>query len=156
MGLLDWIAAWPGAVLVRDSGDAYALLNGAHILSLGLLVGSILPLDLRLLGAMRHFPLAIVAPYSQRFAAAGAIAAILTGLWLFSVKPDEYLANDAFQSKMLLLAAALGNVAWQHSSPDFRRAVAGGAVTLPVRLRAAGSALLWLCVLLSGRWIGFL
>lgn len=154
--LLQWIAGWPGAVLVRDWGDAYALLNAAHILSIGLLVGSILPFDLRLVGVFRSVPLPVLAPFLLRFAAIGAVAAILTGLWLFSVKPDEYLGNDAFPSKMLLLAAALANVAWQHRSGDFRNALRTGEIALGVRLRALVSAVLWICVLLAGRWIGFL
>jgi hypothetical protein len=156
MPLIDWIGAWPGAVWLRDSGDAYAFVNGMHILSIGLLIGSILPLDLRLLGFFRTVPLAVISPFLVRFAAVGAVAAILTGLWLFTVNPDEYLANEAFQSKMLLLAAALINVAWQHRSRDFRRAVESGVTALAVRIRAALSALLWPCVLLAGRWIGFL
>ncbi len=32
----------------------------------------------------------------------------------------------------------------------------GGKITLSVRIRAAVSALLWLSVLVAGRWIGFL
>jgi hypothetical protein len=154
--LLEWIAAWPGAVLLRGSGDAYALVNGAHILAIGLLIGSILPLDLRLLGLFRDAPVTVVTPFLLRFAAAGAIAAILTGLTLFSVKPEEYVVNDAFQSKMALLAAALANVFLQHRSGDFKHAIKTGEIALPVRLRAAASALLWVSVLLAGRWIGFL
>jgi len=156
MRLIEWIGAWPGAVFLRDSGTAYLFVNATHILGIGLLLGSILPLDLRLAGLFRSVPLAAVAPLLLRVAATGAATAILTGLWLFSVKPEDYVSNTAFLSKMALLATALGNVFLQHRSHAFRLALQTGEPALPVRIRALVSALLWLCVLLAGRWIGFL
>ncbi|CAN5639102.1 hypothetical protein BH10PSE6_BH10PSE6_12230 [soil metagenome] len=155
MPLVEWIGAWPGAVFLRDSGTAYLLVNAAHILGVGLLVGAILPLDLRLLGFFRHVPLAVLAPFLSRAAAAGAVLAIVTGLWLFSVKPDEYLGNAAFLWKAGLLVLALANVALQHGNRRFAAAVAGGVLQPTVRLVALGSILLWLSVLVAGRWIGF-
>ncbi|HTB35708.1 MAG TPA: DUF2214 domain-containing protein, partial [Reyranella sp.] len=92
MQFLEWIGAWPGAVLLRGSGTAWLLVDAAHILGVGLLVGAIVPLDLRLLGLFRALPLALIAPFLSRAAAAGAALAFATGLWLFSMKPAEYLA----------------------------------------------------------------
>jgi hypothetical protein len=154
--IIEWIAAWPGAILLQGSGTAYLFVNALHILGIGLLVGSILPLDLRLAGCFPKLPLQVIGPFLLRVASVGAATAILTGLWLFSVKPDEYIANAAFLWKMALLAVAAGNILLQHRSRAFRLAMAGGDIALSVRIRAAFSALLWLCVLLAGRWIGFL
>jgi hypothetical protein len=156
MPIIEWIGAWPGAVLLQESGTAYLFVNAAHILGIGLLVGSILPLDLRLLGFFRDVPIAIVVPFLWRVAAVGAVTAILMGMWLFSVRPQEYVSNTAFLVKMALLTAALVNVFLQHRSRDFTLAIEGGDIGLAVRLRAAMSALLWVSVLLAGRWIGFL
>ena len=155
MRLIEWIGAWPGAELLRESGTAYLFVNATHILGIGLLLGSILPLDLRLVGLFRSVPLAAVAPLLLRVGGTGAATAILTGLWLFSVKPEDYVSNPAFLSKMALLATALSNVALQRRSRDFRLALQTGEAALPVRIRALVSAVLWLCVLLAGRWIGF-
>jgi hypothetical protein len=159
MAFIDWIETWPGAVLLQRSGTAYLLVNAAHILGVGLLVGAILPLDLRLLGFFRRVPLSVVGPFLSRAAATGLGLAILTGLWLFTVKPAEYLGNEAFLWKLALLAAALVNIVAQHRSAGFARALRddggdGGAGT-GVRLAAFCSALLWLSVLVAGRWIGF-
>ncbi len=156
MPLVDWIGAWPGAVLLQRSGTAYLLVNALHIVGIGLLVGGILPLDLRLMGFFRGTPLAAIGPFLIRSAATGAAVAIATGLWLFTVKPAEYLTNPAFLWKLGLLAAALANVGLQHRSAHFRRALAGGDLHPGVRLIAAGSATLWLSVLVAGRWIGFI
>lgn len=153
--MVEWLGAWPGALLLQRSGTAYLLVNAAHILGIGLLVGAILPLDLRLAGLLRTVPLAEVGPFLQRTAAAGLTLALATGVWLFTVKPAEYLANPAFAWKMALLAVALGNVVLQHRGSAFATSVAGGPVAARVRLLAGTSAVLWLGTLLAGRWIGF-
>jgi hypothetical protein len=114
------------------------------------LLGAILPLDLRLLGFFRSYPVEVLAPFLLRCAAAGLSLALLAGAWLFSVKPDEYLANAAFRWKLALLALALINVGLQH------RGTKGVLRLSPaVRVRAGFSLCLWVSVLVAGRWIGF-
>ena len=156
MPLLDWIGAWSGAILLQRSGTAYLLVNALHILGVGVLLGGILPLDLRLIGFFRSVPLVAIGPFLSRSAGVGVAVAITTGLWLFTVKPTEYVGNTAFLCKMALLVLALANVALQHRGRHLRTALAGGEIHLSVRLVACCSAVLWLSVLLAGRWIGFL
>ena len=156
MPFVEWLGTWPGAVLLQRSGTAYLFVNAAHIASVGLLIGGILPLDLRLAGVLRGVPLSAIGPFLSRSAAVGVALAIATGLWLFTVKPTEYLANEAFLWKMGLLALALINVVVQHANRHYRRALEGGAVHSSVRVTAICSAMLWLAVLVAGRWIGFL
>ena len=147
--MLEAIGSWPGATWLQRSGTAYLFVNAAHILGIGMLLGAILPLDLRLLGFFRRFPVEIIGPFLVRCAAVGLALAVLAGAWLFSVKPDEYLANAAFRWKLVLLALALINVALQHWSGNFPR------MSPAVRVRAGVSVCLWLAVLVAGRWIGF-
>ncbi|WP_454828412.1 DUF6644 family protein [Pseudoxanthomonas wuyuanensis] len=156
LAVVEWIGQWPGARWLQQSGTAYLLVNAAHILGLGLLLGAILPLDLRLAVGRPQAALSMLAPVAIRTAAVGLALAVLTGAWLFSVNPADYLENNAFRWKLLLLALALVNVAAQHRQwrslglPDATRA-------LPVRVRvlAGTSALLWISTLVAGRWIGF-
>lgn len=155
MTVVDWIADWPGAALLRGSATAYLLVNAAHILGIGLLVGAILPLDLRLAGCFRAVPLAAIGPFLSRAAAFGLASAALTGLWLFTVRPAAYIGNVAFLAKMGLLALALCNVGLQHIGPGYRAALAGGAVSPATRIAAGISAVAWIAVLVAGRWIGF-
>ncbi|CAN7385360.1 DUF6644 family protein [Bosea sp. LjRoot237] len=152
--LVDWLGSWPGAVLLQRSGTAYLLVNAAHILGIGLLLGSILPLDLRLMGILRASALPLIGPVLIRTAACGLALALATGFWLFTVKPGEYLGNSAFLAKLGLLALALANIMLQHRG--LKPVLTGGEIGLRVRLLAALSAALWLCVLIAGRWIGFL
>jgi hypothetical protein len=154
--VLDAIASWPGARWLQGSDTAYVFVNTAHILGLGLLLGAIVPLDLRLAGLWRQVPLPVLVPFLTRAAALGLALAVAMGLWLFSVRPHDYVINPAFQCKAGLLLLALGNIVWQHGSPALARSLHTGTVCTGVRLRAIASMLLWLAVLLAGRWIGFL
>jgi len=131
--VLEAIGGWPGASWLQQSATAYLFVNATHILGIAVLLGAIIPLDLRLLGA-----------------AVGLSLALLTGAWLFSVKPDEYLANPAFRWKLALLALALINVGFQHR--DTRGSL---RLSPAVRVRAGVSLCLWAGVLVAGRWIGF-
>lgn len=140
---------WPGAGWLRQSATAYLFVNAAHILGIAALLGSILPLDLRLLGFFRRYPVEVLGPFLVRCAAAGLGLALLTGAWLFSVKPAEYLENAAFRWKLALLALALVTVGFQHWGAGFLR------MSPATRIRAAFSLCLWLSVLVAGRWIGF-
>jgi len=117
--LLDWLAAWPGAVWLQQSGIAYLFVNATHILGIGLLLGSILPFDLHLIGLNRTGSTAIIGPLLLRIAATGLALALMTGFWLFTVKPREYIENPAFLTKIALLVLALGNLAVQHMGTSF-------------------------------------
>lgn len=155
MELLAALGTWPGAVLLQQNGTIYLFVNATHILGIALLVGAILSLDLRLMGFFPSVPVAGVAPFLSRIAAFGLGLAVLTGAWLFTVRPVEYSGNAAFLWKIGLLLLALVNVAAQHRSAGYALAVTG-VTSLGVRIRAVASAALWLGVLLAGRWIGFL
>ena len=154
-GFLQAISGWPGAALLQEHWVAYLVVTAAHILGIGLLLGAILPLDLLLLRATRGRNLPILGPFLVRAAATGTALAITTGLWLFSVKPVEYAENPAFLFKATLLVLAICNIALQHRGEHFGAALRSGQPSVRVRILAATSAMLWLSVLIAGRWIGF-
>jgi hypothetical protein len=107
--MLDLLAASPIAALLRGSGTAYLLVNATHILGIALLIGSILPLDLRLAGAFPRTPLPAIAPLLRFMALVGLSLAVITGFVLFTANPGEYATNPAFRIKLLLLALAVLN-----------------------------------------------
>lgn len=152
---LQAIASWPGAVFLQEYWIAYLIVNAAHILGIGLLLGAVLPLDLLLLRSTHGRDLPVLGPFLVRAAAAGAALAVATGLWLFSVKPVEYAGNPAFLLKVALLVLAICNIALQHHGERFDIALRSGQPSVRVRTLAAVSAILWLSVLVAGRWIGF-
>ena len=155
MELAAWIEASSLAQALRGSGTLYMVLNAAHILAFGLLLGAILPLDLRMLGVLPGPSLTVIGPFLSRMAGFGLALAMLTGFCLWSVDAVEYLDNPAFRWKLVLLMVGIGNVALLHRL-GWRRVVTTGTVDATTRGLAAISALIWMSVLLAGRWIGFL
>lgn len=160
--VVEWLAgavgaalAWPGGLL-RSSAIAYPLVNAAHILAIGLLLGAIVTLDLRLLGAFRGVPLPHLAAPLTRVAGWGLAAALATGVLLFSVSPGAYLGNLAFQIKLALVLAGTLNALALHRGAPWRRALAEGSTGAALRVAALLSLLLWTLAVLAGRWIGFL
>jgi len=154
--LLQALSAWPVAAFFRGSTAGYATLNAAHIFSLALLVGSIVTLDLRILGGFRSVPLDALATPLARVAAAGAVLAITTGFLLFSVRPIAYAQNPAFLIKVSLVALGVGNALHLRTKRGWREALAGEPVADSVRAAAFGSIVIWMSAVLAGRWIGFL
>jgi hypothetical protein len=153
---LHALADWPLARWLRQSGTAYIYFNAGHVLAIGVLLGSILLLDARLLGAFGRYPIEALGPPLATTAVIGAAAAIVTGFAIFTVRPDAYLGNPAFTVKLALLALALANALALRLTAAWRNALDFGEVTPPVRVAAALSLILWPATLLAGRWIAFL
>ncbi|MBY3047409.1 DUF6644 family protein [Rhizobium leguminosarum] len=156
MDILEWLSATTPAVALRRSGTLYMFVNAAHILAIGLLVGAILPLDLRLAGFFRKVPVEIVAPFLSRSAGVGLAAAIVTGFCLFSVRAVEYAGNPAFLAKLGLIALGILNLSIVHLGRGWKTAVSTGIVQPGLRFSAALSAAIWITAVIAGRWIGFL
>lgn len=156
MALLESLAALPPGAWLRGSATLYIVVSAAHIVSIGLLLGAIVPLDLRLVGLLPPGPLAVLAPVLARGAAVGLALALLTGAWLFLAQPIEYAGNRAFQLKLALVLLATLNALWVRRGRAWRHALAQGRAPTALRLHAALSLLAWLGCVLAGRWIGFL
>jgi hypothetical protein len=157
--LLEWLQALGASSIaeyLRDSTLAYASLNAAHIFSIGLVVGSIATLDLRVLGLFRTVPLSALARPLSRVAAAGVILAIGTGFLLFSVRPVAYLNNPAFLAKVSLVALGILNALLLRVNTRWTEAREGGPLHGSLRAAAVASLVIWASAVLAGRWIGFL
>lgn len=156
MEFLEALSGWPPAVALRGSLWLYPLANAAHIFSIGLVIGSIVTLDLRVLGLFRAAPLAALAPPLTRIAMTGILFAALTGFLLFSVRPAGYAANPAFLIKLGLVALGVLNALILHTGKGWRAAVEAGTAPSSVKLAALFSIFIWAGAVLAGRWIGFI
>ena len=154
---LTLLQDWAPVAFLRNARWSYAAVNAAHIAGIALLVGAIVPLDLRLMGWRRGVPLGMLARVLLPVAMAGLILAIAAGLALFSIRAVEYAGTTLFQIKMALVACGIGNALLLHRAVKWE-AEQGTAGTLPpMRLRVAGglSIVLWLSVLTCGRLLAF-
>ncbi len=154
-----WAAALENSAIsffIRDSTWLYPLANLAHIYGLALVLGSIIALDLRLLGVGRRV---VTAEALSRFLApvmvVGLALSITSGLILFTADASAIAVNPIFRLKMVLLVLGLAN-AWA-----FRRlwtpALPGWDIRAPLggRLQAAGSMVIWLLLATAGRLIAY-
>jgi hypothetical protein len=128
---------------LKVSRWTYPLVNAGHIVGIALLVGAVVPMDLRAVGIVGGPDTRVVTAFLRPFAAAGVALAGVCGVLLFITQATDYGRSPWFLGKMALLALALANAAWH-----FR------ADPLPARA-ALASLLLWPSVLLAGRMIAY-
>ena len=153
---MDWflsgIEAIPLAQYLRTSRWGYAAVGTLHVLGIALVVGAIMPLNLRLLGFWPNVPLAPLARLLVPIAAAGLLLAVVAGVLLFSVRAGEYAALTIFRLKLVLVA--LGILA----ALELHR-VYGMSIEAASPARRAGHAIMsmtcWLGALICGRMIAF-
>ncbi len=144
------------AAALRASRLAYPVVNALHILAIGTLFGSILALDLRLMGVARSIPVRPLARYLPRVAAAGLGGAVATGLLLFSVQPFDYVGNRAFLLKIALVGLGTTHAWAVQASGSWRRlANIAGPIDGRLRASAALSLTVWTTAVLAGRFIAF-
>jgi hypothetical protein len=155
-GWLQALQGWELAALLRRSVYVYPLVNAAHIFSLALLIGAILPADLRMLGLFQGIAAPPFLRLMTAIAATGLALAVATGFLLFSVQPLEYAYNPAFLAKISLVALGALNATAIRLSPGWLEATSTGIVSSGLKLGAAVSLTIWICALLAGRWIAFL
>lgn len=150
--LLAALEATGPAQWLRGARWGYAAVNTAHVLGIALLIGAIVPLDLRLLGLWRGVPRAGVARVLLPVAAAGLGLAVTAGVLLLAVRAREYAALEIVQLKLALVAIGGASALAVHRHGGWLLERAG-----PGRLggHAAVSLLCWLGALLCGRLIAF-
>src|SRR5258708_39112842 len=95
---------------MRSSPALYPAVEILHILGFVVLVGSILALDLRVLGLGRAIPMPPMAQLLLPMSRFGFLLAIGMGFLLFSADAARVVSNPAFQAKLLLIAPALMNI----------------------------------------------
>ena len=154
-----WLEGSALGLGMRSSGVwAYGVVNLAHIVSVATLFGSVLVLDLRLLGAWRQVPLAALEKPTVTLAVLGFAGAAVSGLCLITTNATEYLGNPFVPIKFGAIALGILNVAAVQWLPAWK--VRTAAVLPPragVQLAAAGGLSLacWLAAVAAGRMIGY-
>ncbi len=134
------------------------LLQSIHILTVGVVFVSVLVVALRVLGWMRaEDPLAVVWKRFAPFLWVGVGVMALTGSLLTVAEPVREFMTLSFRIKLVLLALAGLNVLLFHGGlgRSAARWDVAAAIPLPARASALLSLLLWIAILLAGRFIGF-
>jgi Family of unknown function (DUF6644) len=156
---LAWMQASALGVAMRESGVwSYAVVNLFHILGVSALFGSILVLDLRLLGVSRSVPLAPLSRIAVPVAQVGFAVAVTTGVALLSTNATEYRGNPFLLIKFPAIALGLLNVSILSRLPAWK-AHRERALTLredrQLALMGGLSLASWLTAVSAGRMIGY-
>lgn len=144
---------WPFAVWLRSAPLVYPTLEALHIIAIAVTFGTLWIVDLRLLG-VRLFGLSSIDVRTLAMAALpwtilGFALAATVGSLMFLARATDLISNGAFLIKMLLLFAAATNAAILHSRGPLDSA------SFATRLQAALSLLIWIAIIVCGRWIAY-
>lgn len=129
---------------------AYPALEIVHITGIGLLLGNLVLLELRVFGLGAALPVKDLSRLGLGIALAGFGLVAASGLLMFASQPSELLGNRAFTLKMLLLLAAACNAAWFHGRGSLDK------LDVWARVQMLVSTVIWLAVVACGRWIAYL
>lgn len=135
-------------------GSWFPWLQTIHVVGFSLWIGSILLLDLKLLGLSKR------APYYHYhmvpWAYVGLALVLVTGLLFVAAKPG-YLSNPALQIKLGLIIAAGGLSTFFHSRLVAAHLDTASDDPTPTAAKLAGatSMALWLAVLVFARMIPY-
>lgn len=127
----------------------YPTLEVVHILGIALLLGNLLTLEVRLWGGASSLAVPALARLCIALALTGFALAAASGLVMFALQAQELLSNDRFVWKMGMLLLAGMNAAAFHARASLQR------LDVWARIQLVLSALLWLSVLVLGRWIAY-
>jgi hypothetical protein len=143
---------------IRESDNAFPIIESVHVLGITLLVGTIALLDLRMLGLiLRPIPVTRIARAVFPLAWSGFAVMFTSGFLLFWAEAAKNYSNPAFRIKLILLALVGLNPLIFHTT-IYRRVHEWEVLEAsPWRARAAAiaSLTLWSGVIISGRLIAY-
>jgi uncharacterized protein DUF6644 len=156
---MTWLEGSALGHVMRESGVwTYGIVNLVHILGIGCLFGSVLILDLRLIGFWRNIALSSISAPAVPIAAAGFTIASLSGICLLATKATEYAGNPFLYIKFPAIAVGIINVAVLTRLTAWKaRASRELSARERSQLAVAGGVSLfsWLTAITAGRMIGY-
>ena len=156
--LCQWVDGTRLSFVLRHSNWMFDTLDVIHTLGIILVAGTILLVDLRLLGlGLRREPVSDVVSRIVPWTLSGFGLMFVTGGLLFSSEAVKMYNSPVFRIKLALLALAGLNALLFHSTiyrqaPDWNN-----EPVLPLGARLAGlaSLLLWTGIIIAGRAIAY-
>jgi len=158
LSICQWIHQTHLSIAIRESIWIYPILNVLHCVGIFLVAGTIVVVDLRLLGfGMRRSPVSSVVGQVLPWTFFGFAFMALTGSLLAWSEPVRLYRSPFFRLKLLFLAVAGLNALLFHYG-IYRKAGAWDSdAHTPARARLAGvvSIVCWICVIAAGRAVGY-
>ena len=158
LSICQWIDSTRLNAVLRQSNWACPTLDTIHTLGIVLVAGTIMLLDLRLLGlGLRSVPVAQLVDRIVPATLGGFGLMLVSGGLLFASEAVKMYHSPAFRIKLILLALAGLNALIFHGTiyRDVANWDHGSAA--PARARVAGllSLVLWVAIIAAGRAIAY-
>jgi hypothetical protein len=158
LSVCQWIFRTPLSVSIRESIWVYPILDVLHCVGILLVAGTIVVVDLRLLGfGLRRLSVSSVVGQVLPWTLSGFGFMFVTGSLLAWSEPVRLYRSLFFSWKLLFLATAGVNALLFHYG-IYRSVGAWDSASLtPARARLAGvvSIVCWICVIAAGRAVGY-
>jgi hypothetical protein len=149
--LFEWLDHTAIGEALRTNRVLFPLVSTFHLLGLALLVGTILIVDLGLLGVgMNRQPVSRVASQLEPLTWIGLVVMLITGPVLLTGEAIKLFSNLAFWTKLVFVALAIA-----FYSTIRRKAVSDGSSMTPSGAKSVGivSLALWICAGLAAKSI---
>jgi hypothetical protein len=156
--LCHWLNETNVSVAIRESTVVFPLIEGTHLLAIGVSAGTIALTDLRLLGwVMKKDPASKVLRSLLPFTIGGFIVVFITGGLLFWAEPAKSYGNVWFRFKLIFLLLAGLNALVFHLGIYQRMDRWDSEMLPPSKARMAGafSLVLWATVIWLGRQFAY-
>lgn len=124
----------------------YPTVESLHICGIGMLFGTVVLMDLRLLGVCPNIDFSALSRLSILVSMFGFSLAVLTGSMMFITHASDLIGSRLFVIKMCLIFLLLSNATVLHMSP--------GINTL-TKVQALVSLAGWSAVIGLGRWLAY-
>ncbi|MFM7049341.1 MAG: hypothetical protein ACKOXA_07375 [Polynucleobacter sp.] len=135
------------AQAMKHSSWLYPTVETMHIWGIGMLFGSVVIMDLRILGVASKLNLSDLSRLGVLVALFGFGLAVLTGSLMFIAQASELISSRLFILKMCLIFLLLGNAMILRI-----RTITNGMSQAQALLSLIG----WACVIGMGRWLAYL
>ena len=155
---VQWLNETRFSMALREGDWSFAVIETVHILGLGFSVGTIVWVDLRLIGlAMRRERVTDVIGGLEPWAMGGFVVMFLSGILLLLAEPLKAYSRLAFRLKVVMLILAAINVLVFHRGVYRTIAQWDEAEVLPWQAKISGylSLILWLGIIIAGRWTAY-
>lgn len=135
------------AQAMKHSSWLYPTVETMHLWGIGMLFGSVVIMDLRILGVASKLNLSDLSRLGVLVALLGFGLAVLTGSLMFITQASELISSRLFILKMCLIFLLLANAIILRM-----RTVSNGISKAQALISLAG----WACVIGMGRWLAYL
>jgi hypothetical protein len=157
LSICQWLDSTRLNTAMRTSNWFFPTFDVIHTLGIVLVAGTIMLLDLRLLGlALRSEPVAGIVERIVPWTLRGFALMFVTGALLFTSEAVKLYHSPAFRIKLVLLALAGLNALVFHQTV-YRDAASWNQTAVPLRARLTGllSLAFWIAIIAAGRAIAY-